>query len=74
MSRTMHRLARSTRPVLRKSLIRAVLRVPMIDCGKRPSRSVRLSLVQRVLTRALRAAQGRSPAVNGNLVSPSMAP
>ena len=32
MSRTMHRLARSTQPVLRKSLIRAVLRAyPMID-------------------------------------------
>ena len=32
MSRTMHRLARSTQPLLRKSLIRAVLRAyPMID-------------------------------------------
>jgi phosphatidylserine decarboxylase len=32
MSRTMHRLARSTRPLLRKALIRAVLRAyPMID-------------------------------------------
>ena len=62
MSRTMHRLARSTQPLLRKSLIRAVLRAyPMIDLREAArTRSVRLSVVQRVLH--ARLAPGREAA------------
>jgi phosphatidylserine decarboxylase len=71
-SRTMHRLARSTRPMLSKSLIRAVLRsYPMIDLREaaEPDPFVYPSF-NAFFTRALRA--GTRPLAGGerDLVSP----
>jgi len=72
MSRTMHRLARSTRPALRRSLIRAVLRgYPMIDLREaaEPDPFAYPSF-NAFFTRALRA--GARPLAGGerDLVSP----
>jgi len=72
MSRTMHRLARSTQPVLRKSLIRAVLGAyPMIDLREAAEPDpFAYSSFNAFFTRALRADARPLAGSERDLVSP----